>query len=63
MIKLSDRLGMFWRHRGSAIRCFVLLIVLHNLLYTLKSVEQLVLFSPEYSHSVLARQKKSREMK
>lgn len=37
MIKLSDRLGMFWWHRGSAIRCFVLLIVVHNLVCTLKT--------------------------
>lgn len=37
MIKFSDRLGMFWWHRESAIRCFLLLIVVHNLLYTLKT--------------------------
>lgn len=37
MIKFSDRLGMFQRHCGSAIRCFVPLIVVHNLLHTLKT--------------------------
>lgn len=35
MIKFSDRLGMFQWHCGSAIRCFVPLIVVHNLLYIL----------------------------
>lgn len=37
MIKFSARRGMFWWHRGFAIRCFVLMIVVHNELCTLKT--------------------------
>lgn len=37
MIKLSDRLWMFWCHHRSAIRCFVQLIGVHNLLYSLQA--------------------------
>lgn len=43
MIKFSDRLGMFQWHCGSAIRCFVLLIVVHNLLYTLKTTTGVII--------------------